>query len=67
MTSDARLKASNRPELVSYDGHGTEIDRRPLFQAEDQLEHCYASPDGKPIYGKPASGCRPAEEWGRQP
>ena len=63
MTNDARLKAGNDPELVSYDAHGTEIDRRPLFQAEDQLEHCYADPDGKPIYGKPTSDCRPAEKW----
>ncbi|MEU9516804.1 hypothetical protein [Micromonospora sp. NPDC048169] len=63
MTSDARLKAGNDPELVSYDAHGTEIDRRPLFQAEDELAHCYAGPDGKPIYGKPTSGCRPAEKW----
>ncbi len=63
MTSDARLKAGNDPELVSYDAKGAEIDRRPLFQAEDQLEHCYAGPDGKRIYGKPASGCRPAETW----
>ncbi|MGN9807759.1 hypothetical protein ACTMSW_00140 [Micromonospora sp. BQ11] len=65
MTSDSRLKADNDPELVSYDAHGTEIDRRPLFQAEDQLEHCYTGPDGKRIYGKPTSGCRPAEKWGR--
>lgn len=63
MTSDARLKAGNAPELVSYDAKGAEIDRRPLFQAEDQLEHCYAGPDGKRIYGKPTSGCRPAEKW----
>ena len=49
------------PELVSYDAHGAEIDRRPLFLAEDQLEHCYAGPDRKRIYGKPTSGCRPAE------
>jgi hypothetical protein len=63
MTSDARLKAGNDPELVSYDAHGTEIDRRPLFQAEDELAHCFAGPDGKPIYGKPTSGCRPAEKW----
>ncbi|RQW99372.1 hypothetical protein [Micromonospora inaquosa] len=65
MTSDARLKADNDPELVSYDARGAEIDRRLLFQAEDQLEHCYASPDGKRIYGKPTSGCLPAEKWGR--
>ncbi|WP_194821813.1 hypothetical protein [Micromonospora sp. S-DT3-3-22] len=65
MTSDSRLEADNDPELVSYDAHGTEIDRRPLFQAEDQLEHCYTGPDGKRIYGKPTSGCRPAEKWGR--
>ena len=65
MTSDARLKAGNDPELVSYDSGGIEIDRRPLFQAEDQLEHCYTGPDGKPIYGKPTSDCRPAETWGR--
>ncbi|MEU2702626.1 MULTISPECIES: hypothetical protein [Micromonospora] len=63
MTSGARLKAGNAPELVSYDAKGAEIDRRPLFQAEDQLEHCYAGPDGKRIYGKPTSGCRPAEKW----
>ncbi|WP_245712782.1 hypothetical protein [Micromonospora nigra] len=65
MTSDARLKAGNDPELVSYDAKGTEIDRRPLFQAEDQLEYCYTGPDGKRIYGKPTNGCRPAEKWGR--
>ncbi|MFY1688278.1 hypothetical protein [Plantactinospora sp. WMMB782] len=65
MTSDARLKAGNAPELVSYDAHGTEIDRRPLFQAEDQLEHCYTGRDGKRIYGKATSDCRPAEKWGR--
>ncbi|MEV0327440.1 hypothetical protein AB0H63_13475 [Micromonospora echinospora] len=65
MTSGARLKANNDPELVSYDASGAEIDRRPLFQAEDQLEHCYANPDGKRIYGKPTSDCRPAEKWGR--
>ncbi|MFG1885958.1 hypothetical protein [Micromonospora sp. NPDC049102] len=65
MTSDARLKAGNDPELVSYDAHGTEIDRRPLFQAEDQLERCYTGPDGKRIYGNPTSDCRPAEKWGR--
>ncbi|MEV6689865.1 hypothetical protein AB0M35_00095 [Micromonospora sp. NPDC051196] len=65
MTSDARLKAGNAPELVSYDAKGTEVDRRPLFQAEDQLEHCYAGPDRKRIYGKPTSNCRPAEKWGR--
>ncbi|MFF0659507.1 hypothetical protein [Micromonospora tulbaghiae] len=67
MTSDARLKAGNAPELVSYDAKNVEIDRRPLFQAEDQLEHCYVGPNGKRIYGKPTSGCRPAETWGRQP
>ncbi|WP_431876862.1 hypothetical protein [Micromonospora marina] len=65
MTSDARLKASNDPQLVSYDSGGTEIDRRPLLQAEDQLEHCYTGPEGKRIYGKPTSDCRPAEKWGR--
>ncbi|WP_433230984.1 hypothetical protein ACQP2H_03280 [Micromonospora sp. CA-248260] len=64
MTSDARLKASNDPQLVSYDAGGTEIDRRPLFQAEDQLERCYTGPDGKRIYGKATSHCRPAEKWG---
>ncbi|SCE96118.1 hypothetical protein [Micromonospora mirobrigensis] len=63
LTDDARLRAANDPELVSYDAEGTEIDRRPLFQAEDELEHCYAGPDGKRIYGKPTSGCRPAEKW----
>ncbi|MEU1885495.1 hypothetical protein [Micromonospora sp. WMMD987] len=65
MTSDSRLEVDNDPELVSYDAHGTDIDRRPLFQAEDQHEHCYTGPDGKRIYGKPTSGCRPAEKWGR--
>ena len=65
MTSDARLRAGNDPaELVSYDAEGTEIDRRPLFQAEDELvEHCFAGPDGKRIIGTPTSGCRPAEKW----
>ncbi|MFY1685417.1 hypothetical protein ACN265_28250 [Micromonospora sp. WMMD730] len=63
MTSDARLSAGDAPELVSYDATGTEIDRRPLFQAEDELEHCYTDPVGKRIYGRPASGCRPAEKW----
>lgn len=63
MTSGARLHADNRPELVSYDARGVEIDRRPLFQAEDELDRCYAGPDGKRIYGKPTSGCRPAEKW----
>ncbi|MFG1654891.1 hypothetical protein ACGFIE_33710 [Micromonospora sp. NPDC049275] len=63
MTSDARLTAGVDPELVSYDAEGTEIDRRPLFQAEDELEHCFAGPDGKRIYGTPTSGCRPAEKW----
>ncbi|MEU4645055.1 hypothetical protein [Micromonospora sp. NPDC023814] len=42
MSSDARLRAGNASELVSYDVGGVEIDRRPLFQAEDQLEYCYA-------------------------
>ncbi|WP_240956294.1 hypothetical protein [Micromonospora sp. HNM0581] len=65
MTSDARLEGGNAPDLVSYDVDGTEIDRRPLFQAEDQLERCYAGRDGKRIYGKPTSDCRPAEQWGR--
>lgn len=65
MTSDARLKASNDPQLVSYDAGGTEIDRRPLFQADDQLENCYTGPDGKRMYGRPTSDCRPAEKWGR--
>ncbi|MEV6371267.1 hypothetical protein AB0L86_30725 [Micromonospora musae] len=65
MTSGARLRAGNDPELVSYDDRGSEIDRRLLFQAEDQLEHCYALPDGTRIYGKPTSGCRPAEKWRR--
>ncbi|MEU7982622.1 hypothetical protein AB0B63_29325 [Micromonospora sp. NPDC049081] len=65
LTSDARLRAGNDPELVSYDAGGAEIDRRPLFQPEDQLEHCYAGPDGKRIYGRPASGCRAAEKWRR--
>jgi hypothetical protein len=65
MTSGAQLKIDDDPELVSYDAKGVEIDRRPLFQSEDQLEHCYASPDGKRIYGQPTSGCRPAEKWRR--
>ncbi|MEU1602140.1 hypothetical protein [Micromonospora matsumotoense] len=65
MTSGARLRAGNDPELVSYDAGGAEIDRRPLFQPEDQLEHCYAGPDGKRIYGKPTSDCRAAEKWRR--
>lgn len=65
MTSGARLKAGNGPTLVSYDANGVEIDRRPLFQAEDELERCYADPDGEPIYGKPTTGCLPAEKWRR--
>lgn len=64
-TSGARLRIDDDPELVSYDARGAEIDRRPLFQAEDQLEHCYASPDGKRMYGKPTSGCLPVEKWKR--
>lgn len=36
MMSGARLKAGNVPGLVSYDAHGTEINRRPLFPADDE-------------------------------
>ncbi|MEV6811905.1 hypothetical protein [Micromonospora sp. NPDC051296] len=65
MTTGARLKIDDGPELVSYDDRGVEIDRRPLFQAEDQLAHCYTTPTGKPVYGKPAADCLPAEVWQR--
>ncbi|MET8527159.1 hypothetical protein [Micromonospora sp. NPDC005172] len=65
MTAGAHLKIDRRPQLVSYDEHGAEIDRRPLFQPEDQLEHCYTTPAGKIIYGKPKTNCRPAEAWRR--
>ncbi|PZF91250.1 hypothetical protein C1I99_23630 [Micromonospora deserti] len=44
---------------------GVEIDRRPLFQAEDQLDHCYITPSGSLIYGKPPANCQPAEAWKR--
>ncbi|WP_406042287.1 hypothetical protein OG799_01465 [Micromonospora sp. NBC_00898] len=65
MTTGARLKADDDPQLVSYDDQGVEIDRRPLFQAEDQLDHCYTTPSGTVIYGKPATNCLPAEAWKR--
>ncbi len=65
LTTDARLSAADNPELVSYDAEGTEIGRRPLFQAEDQLAHCYTTPAGEVVYGKPAADCRPAEPWQR--
>ncbi|WP_410810770.1 hypothetical protein [Micromonospora sp. 067-2] len=65
MTTDARLTADNAPRLVSYDAAGVEIDRRPLFQAEDQLTHCYTTPAGTLIYGTPSDTCLPAEAWGR--
>ncbi|MCW3844141.1 hypothetical protein ONA70_29025 [Micromonospora yasonensis] len=65
MTADARLKADENPQLVSYDKRGVEIDRRPLFQPEDQLDHCYTTPSGKLIYGKPSGTCRQAEAWKR--
>ncbi|WP_239098528.1 hypothetical protein [Micromonospora qiuiae] len=65
MTTGARLKADDDPQLVSYDGQGVEIDRRPLFQAEDQLDRCYTTPSGRLIYGKPATNCLPAEAWKR--
>lgn len=45
MTSGARLRVGSDPELISYDVCGAEMDGRPLFQAEDELEHCYAGPD----------------------
>ncbi|MBX7269353.1 hypothetical protein KIF24_27275 [Micromonospora sp. Llam7] len=63
--SHARLNAESGPELVSYDGHGAEIDRRPLFQSEDRLARCYARPDGTVIYGRAATNCLPAERWQR--
>ncbi|GGM60360.1 hypothetical protein GCM10011608_51750 [Micromonospora sonchi] len=65
LTTDARLSAANNPELVSYDAEGSEIDRRPLFQAEDQLAHCYTTPAGEVVYGRSSDDCRPAEAWGR--
>ncbi|MEU6025329.1 hypothetical protein [Micromonospora sp. NPDC047134] len=65
MTAGARLKADDDPQLVSYDKRGVEIDRRPLFQAEDQLDRCYTTPSGKLIYGKPSGTCRPAGGWKR--
>ncbi|WP_233513525.1 hypothetical protein [Micromonospora craterilacus] len=65
MTTGARLKIDHGPELVSYDDRGVEIDRRPLFQAEDQFAHCYTTPTGKLIYGRPAADCLPAEAWHR--
>jgi hypothetical protein len=65
ITTGARLQAADRPELVSYDEHGLEIDRRPLFQAEDQLDRCYTTPSGTLIYGQPGTNCLPAEAWKR--
>lgn len=58
-------KLAGPAQLVSYDDQGMEIDRRPLFQAEDQLDHCYATPSGTLIYGKPATNCLPTEAWQR--
>ncbi|GIJ76157.1 hypothetical protein SAMN05443287_10639 [Micromonospora phaseoli] len=65
MTTGAGLTAESGPELVSYDGGGAEIDRRPLFQPEDQLDRCYTGPDGAVIYGRPGPSCLPAEQWQR--
>jgi len=50
-------------ELVSYDAAGNEIDRRPLFQSSESLEHCYTDPAGKVIYGEPGPDCLPADPW----
>jgi hypothetical protein len=65
MTADARLKVGDDPQLVSYDDRGVEIDRRPLFQPEDELDRCYTTPSGDLIYGRPAGNCLPAEAWRR--
>lgn len=63
MTSGARLRADDDPQLISYDDQGVEIDRRPLFHA--QRDQCYTTPSGTLIYGKPGGTCRPAEAWRR--
>lgn len=74
VTSDADV--NKNAELVSYDADGKEIDRRPLWQAEDQLDHCYVDPSGTVIYvGRagmarspepaPTASCLPAEPWTR--
>lgn len=65
LTADDSLRLENNPELVSYDAQGVEIDRRPLFQPTDQLEHCYVTPAGTVVYGKRTTGCLPAERWKR--
>ncbi|WP_199236072.1 hypothetical protein [Micromonospora sp. S4605] len=65
MTTGARLKADDDPQLVSYDAEGAEIGRRPLFQAEDQLTHCYTTPAGELVYGRLSDNCRTAEAWER--
>jgi hypothetical protein len=60
-TDDVRRNA----ELVSYDAAGREIDRRLLFQASEELPHCYTDPAGRVIYGDPGPDCRPADPWDR--
>ncbi|MFG1890367.1 hypothetical protein ACGFIR_21175 [Micromonospora sp. NPDC049051] len=65
MTTGARLRADDRPELISYDDRGAVLDRRPLFQAENQLDRCYTTPSGALIYGRSATNCLPAEAWRR--
>jgi len=50
-------------ELVSYDAGGREIDRRPLFQTADELDHCYTDPAGKLLYGPQGPNCLPADPW----
>lgn len=60
-------------QLVSYDGDGNEIDRRPLFRRSDQFEHCYVDPAGTVVYRKDRTQapdpdpreCRPADPWVR--
>jgi hypothetical protein len=58
-------------KLVSYDAHGNELGRMPLF---DRDERCYADPAGRVLYPihvprdapppDPAT-CLPTEPWGR--
>jgi hypothetical protein len=53
--------------LLTYDGAGTEIDRRPAWPAEGlsrQTSTCYTEPAGTVVDGSVAgTGCRPAEPW----
>jgi hypothetical protein len=52
--------------LVSYDGAGTILDRRPAWpQGQDEPQPCYTDPAGTVVLGSASTGCGKAERWRR--